>query len=138
MRYNNNDGLQPARCTASGPCPPNLARVAPQGWKLSHAEPVPLVFPPCGSEMRLIAVITDIGPVPVVLGGTLMRTPIVRILAASMRKTGTAFPSPPDHRFPFFLRAHPAGGLQRSVICLPFLERSLADGRAAAHRGAVA
>src|SRR4030042_5525298 len=91
VRYIHYYGLYSSRCKARWPRLPHIARVAPQGWKQSHAEPMspqaeatepmtgshaacrsawarliakvyeidPLVCPRCGSEMRLIAVITD-------------------------------------------------------------------------------
>jgi len=84
-------GLYSSRCKARWPCLPHIARVAPRGWKQSHAEQMPpqadasdamtvshaacrsawarliakvyeidpLLCPRCGSEMRLIAVITN-------------------------------------------------------------------------------
>ena len=92
-------GLYSSRCKAWWPRLPHIARVAPQGWRLSNAEPMvpqadateptmvshaacrsawarliakvyetdPLVCPQCGSEMRLIAVITDSAEVSTIL-----------------------------------------------------------------------
>jgi hypothetical protein len=91
VRYIHYYGLYSSRCKARWQRCPHVARVAPQGWRLSHAEPMPpqaeasepmtvphaacrsawarliakvyevdpLLCPRCGSEMKLIAVITD-------------------------------------------------------------------------------
>ena len=98
-RYIHYYGLYSSRCKARWHLLPHIARVAPQGWKQSHAEPMPsqaeatepttvshaacrsawarliakvyeinpLLCPRCGSEMRLIAVITDPAEVRTIL-----------------------------------------------------------------------
>jgi hypothetical protein len=91
VRYVHYYGLYSSRCKARWDSLPHVARVAPVGWKDSHAAPPPaaaahsatqtvpqrlcrsawarliarvyevdpLICPQCGSEMKLIAVITD-------------------------------------------------------------------------------
>ena len=99
VRYIHYYGLYSSRCKARWPRLPHIARVAPQGWRQSHAQQMPtqadasepttvshaacrsawarliakvyeidpLVCPRCGSEMRLIAVITDPAEVRTIL-----------------------------------------------------------------------
>jgi hypothetical protein len=99
VRYIHYYGLYSSRCKAQWQRWPHVARVAPNGWRLSHAEPMspqaeatepttvshaacrsawarliakvyeidPLVCPRCGSEMKLLAVITDPAEVRTIL-----------------------------------------------------------------------
>ena len=111
-------GLYSSRCKARWQRWPHVVRVAPQGWRQSHAAPMPpqaeasepttvhhaacrsawarllaqvyeidpLLCPRCGSQMRLIAVITD------PQGGALRRPAEVRKILRHLVKIGRSPP----------------------------------------------